>query len=314
MFILEEGQIRPKHDFSLTIKKNTHHFDAIKHSIKSFAHYIQRDIKNLNFEKIKEFAKTHFNAKNKYDKSISYTIAQNSVNDKWSNDSVVLINIVKHKRKKVINENKKLVSNDKNGVIVYFYIISKSVIQDFTQHDEHFTLKFKKNAVVAPTATFKKQENVIFEAVKGKEAFFVRTNKEAEHLKIKGYDVKPIKYIEANGAMFEVARVITQPEIRVVDLYENKIKVYKTQKNASQDGRNIFAITMNGISGKNYFTKDFENATEGFYKVYGEVEGYVLVETVVSILNGTQKIITFIKKNDKETIAKISSKLKVIEE
>ncbi len=314
MFILAEGQIRPKHDFSLTIKKGNHHFDVIRHSINSFKQQIQNNGKNITFEKISEIAKNQFASKSRYQANIDYKITQNSVNSKWANDSIVLVNIVKHKRKKVLNENKKFVSNEKEGVIAYFYIISSSIIDTYKQQDSHFTLKFKKTAIIAPTATFKKQENVIFEVIKGKEVFFVRTSKEAEYLKDKGYEVKPIKYIESNGVIFEVVRAITQPEIRVVDFYENKIKVYKTNKNAVQDGRSVFAITMNGISGKNYFTKDFENASEGFYKVYGEVEGYVLVETVVSILNGSQKIITFIKKNDKETIDKIASKLKVIEE
>lgn len=313
MFILAEGQIRPKHDFSIVMKKGIHNFATLTQSVRDFQYFLQNNINGLNFDKVKDFAKNQFIAKTRYQKTFGYMINQNSLNQKWDSNSTIFVNIVKHKRKKVV-QNYKLVNNEKEGIIAYFYFIDKNLIETSSQNNTHFTVKFKKNAVISHTPTFSKPENVIFEVSKGKESFFVQTNKEAEHLKDKGYKVTPVKYIESNGVLFEIVRAIKSVDIRKVDLYENKIKIYKTQKNAALDGRPVFAITMNGISGKNYFTKDFNTVNEGFYKVYGEVEGYVLVETVVSILNGKQRIVTFIKKNDKETIDKITSKIKVIEE
>jgi len=313
MFILAEVQIRPKHDFSIVIKKGSHDFASINQRVRVFQHYLQNQLNGLNFDKVKEFAKHQFMAKNRYEKSMDYVINQNSINQKWDSNSSIFVNFVKHKRKKVVKDNK-LVNNEKEGIIAYFYFINKNLIETASQNNNNFTVKFKKNAVISHTPTFSKPENVIFEVSNGKESFFVQTNKEAEHLKDKGYKVTPVKYVESNGVLFEIVRAIKSVDIRKVDLYENKIKIYKTQKNAALDGRPVFAITMNGISGKNYFTKDFNTVNEGFYKVYGEVEGYVLVETVVSILNGKQRIVTFIKKNDKETIDKITSKIKVIEE
>jgi hypothetical protein len=313
MFILAEGQIRPKHDFSIVIKKGSHDFASINQRVRAFQHYLQNQLNGLNFDTVKEFAKYQFVAKNRYEKSMDYVINQNSINQKWDSNYSIFVNFVKHKRKKVVKDNK-LVNNEKEGIIAYFYFINKNLIETASQNNNNFTVKFKKNAIISHTPTFSKPENVIFEVSNGKESFFVQTNKEAEHLRDKGYKVTPVKYVESNGVIFEIVRAIKSVDIRKVDLYENKIKIYKTQKNAALDGRPVFAITMNGISGKNYFTKDFNTVNEGFYKVYGEVEGYVLVETVVSILNGKQRIVTFIKKNDKETINKITSKIKVIEE
>jgi len=313
MFILAEGQIRPKHDFSIVVKKGNHNFASLQDTVKFFQHYLQNNLNGLNFDKIKDLAKQHFMSKNRYAKNVDYVINQNSFIQKWDSNYSIFVNFVKHKRKKVVKDNK-LVNNEKEGIIAYFYFINKNLIETASQYNNNFTVKFKKNAVISHTPTFSKPENVIFEVSNGKESFFVQTNKEAEHLKDKGYKVTPVKYVESNGVLFEIVRAIKSVDIRKVDLYENKIKIYKTQKNAALDGRPVFAITMNGISGKNYFTKDFNTVNEGFYKVYGEVEGYVLVETVVSILNGKQRIVTFIKKNDKETIDKITSKIKVIEE
>ncbi len=313
MFILAEGQIRPKHDFSIVVKKGNHNFASLQDTVKFFQHYLQNNLNGLNFDKIKDLAKQHFMSKNRYAKNVDYVINQNSFIQKWDSNYSIFVNFVKHKRKKVVKDNK-LVNNEKEGIIAYFYFINKNLIETASQNNNNFTVKFKKNAVISHTPTFSKPENVIFEVSNGKESFFVQTNKEAEHLKDKGYKVTPVKYVESNGVLFEIVRAIKSVDIRKVDLYENKIKIYKTQKNAALDGRPVFAITMNGISGKNYFTKDFNTVNEGFYKVYGEVEGYVLVETVVSILNGKQRIVTFIKKNDKETIDKITSKIKVIEE
>ena len=313
MFILAEGQIRPKHDFSIVVKKGNHNFASLQDTVKFFQHYLQNNLNGLNFDKIKDLAKQHFMSKNRYAKNVDYVINQNSFIQKWDSNYSIFVNFVKHKRKKVVKDNK-IVNNEKEGIIAYFYFINKNLIETASQYNNNFTVKFKKNAVISHTPTFSKPENVIFEVSNGKESFFVQTNKEAEHLKDKGYKVTPVKYVESNGVLFEIVRAIKSVDIRKVDLYENKIKIYKTQKNAALDGRPVFAITMNGISGKNYFTKDFNTVNEGFYKVYGEVEGYVLVETVVSILNGKQRIVTFIKKNDKETIDKITSKIKVIEE
>lgn len=313
MFILAEGQIRPKHDFSIVVKKGNHNFASLQDTVKFFQHYLQNNLNGLNFDKIKDLAKQHFMSKNRYAKNVDYVINQNSFIQKWDSNYSIFVNFVKHKRKKVVKDNK-LVNNEKEGIIAYFYFINKNLIETASQYNNNFTVKFKKNAVISHTPTFSKPENVIFEVSNGKESFFVQTNKEAEHLKDKGYKVTPVKYVESNGVLFEIVRAIKSVDIRKVDLYENKIKIYKTQKNAALDGRPVFAMTMNGISGKNYFTKDFNTVNEGFYKVYGEVEGYVLVETVVSILNGKQRIVTFIKKNDKETIDKITSKIKVIEE
>lgn len=313
MFILAEGQIRPKHDFSIVVKKGNHNFASLQDTVKFFQHYLQNNLNGLNFDKIKDLAKQHFMSKNRYAKNVDYVINQNSFIQKWDSNYSIFVNFVKHKRKKIFKDNK-LVNNEKEGIIAYFYFINKNLIETASQYNNNFTVKFKKNAVISHTPTFSKPENVIFEVSNGKESFFVQTNKEAEHLKDKGYKVTPVKYVESNGVLFEIVRAIKSVDIRKVDLYENKIKIYKTQKNAALDGRPVFAITMNGISGKNYFTKDFNTVNEGFYKVYGEVEGYVLVETVVSILNGKQRIVTFIKKNDKETIDKITSKIKVIEE
>lgn len=313
MFILAEGQIRPKHDFSIVVKKGNHSFASLQDTVKLFQHYLQNNLNGLNFDKIKDLAKQHFMSKNRYAKNVDYVINQNSFIQKWDSNYSIFVNFVKHKRKKIFKDNK-LVNNEKEGIIAYFYFINKNLIETASQYNNNFTVKFKKNAVISHTPTFSKPENVIFEVSNGKESFFVQTNKEAEHLKDKGYKVTPVKYVESNGVLFEIVRAIKSVDIRKVDLYENKIKIYKTQKNAALDGRPVFAITMNGISGKNYFTKDFNTVNEGFYKVYGEVEGYVLVETVVSILNGKQRIVTFIKKNDKETIDKITSKIKVIEE
>lgn len=301
MFILKEGQYRPKP--TIVIKYGSTFIttgDMIAH-FKRTIYKVQRE-NEFNEKSFKSF----FCEKN-LDKTFQNEIIFNSNKTFNNNDYTINYNITRHKRNRNIN-----MKNGKYGVIVYIYLTEKNKVNKVRQNSTNFVLEFKTNAIVDSFSN-ESPAPFIFKMKKGKESFYVKTIKEKKFLENDGFSAENVLYIESNGKYFEVVREIKNEEFKVIDTLANKIKVFKTQKAAKLSGNEFFAFEMNGISGKNYFTKDFSKEDTGFFKIYGEFEGYVLVEQVVSIIEGTKKIITFIKQTDKGVIEKIKSLMPVID-
>lgn len=301
MFILKEGQYRPKPTIVIKYSSKLITTGDMMDHFKRAIYKVQREYE-FNEKSFKSF----FGEKN-LDKTFQNEISFNSNKTFNNNDYVINYNITRHKRNRNLN-----LKNGKYGVIVYIYITEKNKVNKVRQNSTNFVLEFKTGAVVN---LFNKENPApfIFKMKKGKESFYVKTIQEKKFLENDGFSSDNVLYVEANGKYFEVVREIKNEEFKVIDTLSDKIKIFKTQKEAKLSGREFFPVEMNGISGKNYFTKDFTKEETGFFKIYGEVEGYVLVEKVVSILEGAKTVITFIKKNDKVVIEKIKSLMPVID-
>lgn len=308
MFNLKEGQNRPVHAFRIEMKDHAHSISAMKNAFLQVKENINA-LKNKNFETVSDIlSKRKLERK---EKSIPFKLYWNSAKSNFADNEIFVYNIVKNTRKSHGQESTFKI-NDKYGLVVYVYLLDKNSVKSLTQFSENFVVELKTNAVIE-RATVQKPSNLIFEVKKDKETFFVKTKAEASYLEQKGYSSKSINFIEVNGRFFEIVAEIDSKQIKNVDIHSDKIKGYKTQKSAKLDGRAFFESTMEGISSKNYFTVDFSNAEPGFYKVYGEIEGYVLVESISTILNGKQSVLTFIKKNEKSKIELIKKSMTVID-
>lgn len=291
MFNINVGQRQPKPAIIINYSdKYISTGDMVTHFKKSI-----KEIEKLSFIDESIFIRN-------FSQSIKSKIEFNTV-IKFNKNYIASYNIVKNKKRRSK-------SNSSYGVTVYLYFTEASKIEKFTQYYDRFVINFKKGAVL-DVFTKDKPFSFIFKMSKNNEEFYVKTKAEKDFLELDGYTYKTITYIESDGKYFEIVKEIKHNEFKVIDTLTNKIKIFKTQKAAKANNKPFYQIEIDGISGKNYFTMDFENSSNGFFKVYGDVEGYVLVETVVSILNGEKRMITFIKKTDKETIKRISNTIPI---
>lgn len=308
MFNLKEGQHRPVHAFRIEMKDHSNSISEMKKSFFQVKEAIKA-LKIKNFETVSDIlSKRKIYGK---EKKVPFNIYWNSSKSNFNEDEIFVYNIVKNTRR-THGQNSTLKINEKYGLVVYVYLLNKKSVKVFKQLNDNFVVEMKTDALIE-SSTVQKPSNLIFEVKKDDESFFVKTKAEVSYLEQKGYSYKAINFIELNGRFFEIVGEIDSKKIKNVDIHSDKIKGYKTQKSAKLDGRAFFEATMEGISSKNYFTVDFNNAEPGFYKVYGEIEGYVLVESISTILNGKKSVLNFIKKNEKSKIELIQKSMKIID-
>lgn len=287
MFNLNVGQRQPKPN--IIIKYSDKYISTVDMS-RHFHNSIKK-IKEMSFINEGIFIKN-------FSQSIKSKIDFNTI-CKFTQDDIISYNIVKNKKRRSKPDSS-------YGVTVYIYFTNKKHIEKFTQYHDRFVIDLKKGANVN-TFTKEKPYSFIFKMSKDNEAFYVKSKEEKDFLELEGYDYKTITYIETEGKFFEIVKEIKPEDFKTIDTLTNKIKIFKTQRSAKLNNKPFYQVQMNGISGKNYSTMDFEKSDAGFFKVYGDIDGYVLVENVKSILEGDKRVITFIKKTEKDTIQRITS-------
>jgi hypothetical protein len=306
MFNKKECQLSPVHAFRIEMKSHSNSIGQMKSAFLQ----VKEEINNLQVKTI-DTVNEILNKRNKVRNSINvpFHVYWNSAKLKYTSSHCFAYNILRNTRK---TKGREYEINENYGLVIHVYLIDKNNIKSLQQFDNHFLISLTDNAIIE-TATINKPNNFLFEIKKENESFFVRTKAEASYLEGRGHSATAIKFIEVNGRFFEVLNEIDSNKIKFVDIHSDKVKGYKLQKNAKLDGRPFFEVTMEGFSSKTYFTVDFKNVGSGFYKVYGEIEGYVLVESISTILLGKQTLIFFIHKDEKDKIKLIQKSMTLID-
>lgn len=312
MFTLKDNQRRPAHSFRIenhntnfSISSMIDEFNKIiklaemvpEKSFKTISDVFQNPVANAKKMKV------HFSQQSSSNFP-KFSVTWNSAKNLFDSNEIFMYNISKNTRKfKGQGDSKK--TNEKYGVVIYVYILNRNDILKSLQYNEHFKLEFKKDFKI-DTATVNKPSNLFFKMThKNGDFFYVASKEEADFVSKEGYIVEPVKVVEVNGRIFEIVKEIKSDEVKYFDAYADKIKGYTTQKSAKEDSRPFFEVKTIGRSTRDYFTFDFNTAESGFYKVYGDIEGYVLVESITTLLKGKESVITFIKNSEKDKISKI---------